>query len=802
MGMKFHWVGSHQELETLLRDSGYRRAGDLPSAGSIDEHWVSGSHWSLHPDGVPHKVHVHSNDLSIHVEFPRRWLLSRRDSSVLECRFSQLSSKRILRVSDSDSSSARGLFSSAFYDLSALFLGMLGTLLVLWLLNVSLIERARMEAIPRALCYQSLAFVNVGVPPYPDLAWYQGACPDRGGGLLLAFTQTFCMAFLPLAGLWLSSRFRVMSMASLFGVLVGVATLACVSVSEGTGFFPDILLWVFGPLAAIPGYVMVAGWRRGCEHRPMALPLVLSQLTAALAIVMVLFLSLGPALPRTSFGIPLLNNEAVLMIRDEVLKPNALLSKINDFYYHNTVSAMLPLRPPLGAKYHDRTVLYFGSREEVKAFFAFERTLPFIKTESIDWDLVRRGVPLLLDTSKVGPPVAIHSEAHAGPRGFELLLVDSALAGADFWERLATENPWLLERTAILHADRIEMAAAMEPTLGTVVSLQQVAEPGIYELIGRAILAVQFRFDDNASRRWIKDTGFTLLKYLGLPMLLLWTANGVLALITLWPLGGIARAVSLLVIITTATSVLPSMMDFAMRGPQAGELSRWNGYRSELAGVHVRLSELLDQGGGSMNPAMLRAIQDEIVACHELVIGQTWNKEFFADLDQAVTQANPKIRARAMATLQRLLGSIRILDLRLLSATKLDRLRDDRSLEEWTTFQKQRLPELVRDSDPIVAYWSLLCAEFADKDNEQVTQSVLEALESPDLNVRDKAVDAIRRRMTPDGMNKLAGMVSARPGGRPPETCDYVRLDAYDAILFNHQEFPPSKPVLIPASGK
>ncbi|MGE4158569.1 MAG: HEAT repeat domain-containing protein [Planctomycetota bacterium] len=492
----------------------------------------------------------------------------------------------------------------------------------------------------------------------------------------------------------------------------------------------------------------------------------------------------------------------MLMIRDEILKSNPILSSISNFYYHNTVSAMLPLRPPLGAKYHDRTVLYFGNREEIRTFFSYERTIPFIRPEDVDWDLVHRGVPLILDTSKGGPPIAIQSEARTGPQGFELLLVDADKAGAGFWERLSTENPWLLERTAILHHDKIEMAPSMRPTLDMVMALQQVESPGIYELIGRAILAVQFKFDHNASRRWIKESGFTLLINVGLPMLMLWSVNGLLALITLWPRGGMARITSVLVVVGLLIYMAPSYIGFYSRGPLSVELSRWNGLRSEIAGVHFRLSQLFDQRGEGLQPAMLSALQAEIASCHERVVVRHWNEAFFVELNRAVSEANPKVRARAMATLQRLLGSIHLLDLRVLMAYKMERLRDDRTLEAWTKFQHERLPGLVKDPDPIVSYWALLCAEFADKENGDVTQSILDALDSSDLNVRDKAVDAIRHRMTPEAMNKLAGMVSERPGGKPPEPCDYVRLDAYSAILFNHEKFPPSKPMLVPASGQ
>jgi hypothetical protein len=675
---------------------------------------------------------------------------------------------------DFDPKTASGIYSHVFYFLSSLFLGLFGVLLFLWLL-ISFQLPGIIEASSLRIRVYEILMGALNFPVFPDTKWLLEFSTSQisMASLILAFLLTFFVALGPLLGLLFSFCFsRSGFLVPLFTIVWSLFLFFYNLYLKAP--FSDAILFFVAPFFALPGFYFICRFRRPQKHG--GLPSVFSllffhQISVLVFSMTLMFFVFSFALPQKKgewlprFWTP----ESLITLRDEALYPSRIGRAISRNYYNHLVTSLFYFRPPLAKNWVDKTVFYYGHDEKLLKELKKEYILPAVakKEEGKEiWDFLKKGIK---------DP---RSGKFLGTDGFELILLDQNGVTADFWKKLEIFYPKLKYKTAVFDGQFYKNPylakefKVFEGLLGHSVSNFKTS-------LEQFLFSVQKHEDRTAFREWAYSSGRFLLFVLGLPLLLFWAANGFLALLFAWRRGFQGRFLSLLTALSLLFLLWPTFQGFFLEASSNQEKNLWRQERARLTRLHSAIENLLKRGlllqkkdfRETPTPALYAEMED-----FSKRLTESWSPVFFEALNKALESKNALIRMRALVSLDRLCSSF--LNLKKVYQIFHVRYTAYREIDQWKTFQNLLLPKILDDVDPMVVYWAIHLASYAEADNKRLWSKIIEKLEHPELNVRDKAVIALFSVPTKENLMALyRHYLSYR------DSCDYVRLHTFQALL-------------------
>lgn len=721
---------------------------------------------SVHPMDVPHRVELQTPEgaagCRLTVFTQGRWILSRYDRRVMRMLYDSVIRGSLPDLVPGRLSDLSGSLASLFFSLSAGFWGLFGCLLVLWVFLTSQIGSALQNSLPRLEVFSaSLRQSDFLLDPFPDVSWVETRLADgvAGSGLVLAFIYAFLAGVVPLLAVYSCSRGRrriVWGVTALWSVV-----LSCLAWIHHGGVV-DAVMWLTAPWAFFPGYLLVQSWRRPCPRVSGAWGWP-SVVVVTVAGVLSWGLLMSTTLPLPRFHdevIPrILSSEAMLVVRDDLLFKTDVGRGVSAGYYNHVVPANYYLRPPLTVKLPDKTVMTCGLDESWQGALGAEHLVPF-DVKPVD----------LMESLFEGP---LDSAGKRLPtEGFELILVGADRIPDDFWPAVSVRRPELVRR--ILAVDGVDlvnpeiqeflpqrMAATSKPTSKTVRTL-----------LADALVSMQRLHDVTEFRDMAHGHGMALIQALGLSLLVLWFMTGLMSLAMGVGAPGWRRWIG---IAAWLVMIWPLVESWAIPADTLKKRRQWIRDRSRTARAHMVFEQMIDD----LPPldARWRKRLEGARECFE----SRWTRDWMSRLPE-IPALSPSDRARALATLERLLEMRFQVDYVVAHYESLPPTYDDDL--GWTEFQREQLPGLVRDPDPVVAYWALKCANYADADADELWAGVESRLDDGALNVRDRAIEALWRVARPEQLTILRNHYRG-PGQN--EICDYVRLNAFIA-LFGRRE--------------
>jgi hypothetical protein len=276
-------------------------------------------------------------------------------------------------------------------------------------------------------------------------------------------------------------------------------------------------------------------------------------------------------------------------------------------------------------------------------------------------------------------------------------------------------------------------------------------------------------------RKILKNQGFQLLQYLGIPLLMLWSFFGISALLFRGS-GSKVLGIALLLLLF----VWPVKSFF-----RDDASLRWTRERAFMLPLLHQLEA---------SPTLLPAAVLDKYKSQDLKIQQSYNKNsalLFEELDKAALSENAAERAMALASLEAFLA-IRghLVQVRL----------PDSFYHHLYAFETKHLARLIKDEDNFVAYWALhLVVHLKGLPSEtlnKISEAVISRLDAQDLNVRDKAVLALggilEVRKEKD-LPEIKALLKRQGDGlwkNSPEECDYIKSHLLLVLIKNRFRLP------------
>jgi len=289
-------------------------------------------------------------------------------------------------------------------------------------------------------------------------------------------------------------------------------------------------------------------------------------------------------------------------------------------------------------------------------------------------------------------------------------------------------------------------------------------------------------------RNMLKQHGFALLQYVGIPFLILWFFYGLLALMTGFYKGGVWKIASVVAAILLLLLYGVPLKNYF----RDQEALVWYSHRGNMAPLLHELEFYSAQQHRVDNISYLLSWDKEVLKSFN-------TPTLFEDLNKAVQSSNKAVRAMSLSSFEAFIAiRYHMINVLPLPQRKPPHKLPDSFFDNVRSFYAKHLATLINDEDPVVRYWALHLVVHVDgleaSALEKITEAVKGRLSDPDLNVRDKAVLAMGQivKIKKDNVDKVWDVLFDLQGAGQwkdaTEQSDYIKAHLLGIFVDNWRE--------------